>query len=79
MLLLDMEILLQYIDKVVDVLVVPVQLLSTVVKETAELPQLQFLVVWTMSLTCPLVCNDWWSMSREVVDVGSESVLGQGC
>ena len=47
---------LLYIDKVVDVLVVPVQLSSAVVKETAELPQLQFLVVWTMSLTCPLAC-----------------------
>ena len=73
------EILLQYIDKVVDVLVVPVQLSSAVVKETAELPQLPFLVVWTMSLACLLVCDYWWSMSREVVDVRSESVLGQGC
>ena len=53
---------LLYIDKVVDVLVVPVQFSSAVVEETAELPQLQFLVVWTG-------CCMPFGVQRLVVDV----------
>ena len=44
---------LQYIDKVIDV-VVQVQQVRAQSWVTVEIPQLQLVSSWTMSLTCPL-------------------------
>ena len=59
---------LQHFAKVFDVPGVQVVPLCQLLEVTVVIPQFQLVekirtCSWTMSLTCPLVCNDWWSMS----------------
>ena len=74
-LVLSIEFLqLQYIDKVVDVVMHVLQFSSADVGETAELPQLQLVEFWTV-VACPLcattgaVLSITWRSSSKVVDV----------
>ena len=65
---------MQYIDKVVDVVMHVLQFLSEDVEETAELPELQLVEFWTV-VACPLcattgaVLSMTWRSSSTVVDV----------
>ena len=58
----SIEILqLQFIDKVFDVCCAgPAGSSGAVGEETVEIPQLQLAAAWTLSLTCPSLCNDRW-------------------
>ena len=64
-----MEIPQLLVDKVFDVPGVRVVQVSQLLEVTLVIPEFQLVekirtCSWTMSTTCPLVCNNWWSMSR---------------